>query len=58
MSRRPQNFRLAELTKILKAMLRAGIRVDRVELDNSGALQVFSRKEETSQSENEWDSVK
>ena len=60
MSRRPQKFRLAELTNILKAMVRAGIPVDRVERDDhSGALKVFSRREEeTSQSENEWDSVK
>jgi hypothetical protein len=59
MSRRPQKFGLAELTKILKAMLRAGIPVGRVQLDyNAGVLQVFPRTEETSQPENEWDSVK
>jgi hypothetical protein len=49
MSRGPQKFRQADLTKAIKGIRRAGIEVGRVEIDKTGTIKVFAAAESSSQ---------
>jgi DNA-binding MarR family transcriptional regulator len=61
MSRGQQTFKQSDLTKALKAMVKAGI-VGRVEIDNNGKIVIVpTRPEDAANGEksekNEWDGV-
>jgi hypothetical protein len=59
MSRGPQTFKQKDLTKAVKAMVKAGISVKRVEIDKSGKIVMVAAKPEDeggkNPEENEWD---
>jgi hypothetical protein len=53
--RRPSAFRQGDLTKAVKAVVAAGLRVAGVKIDPQGAIEITTN-EETSAG-NEWDKV-
>ena len=60
MSRGQQTFKQRDVTKALKATVKAGIAVERVEIDKDGTITiVIARPEDAANSEkpgkNEWD---
>ena len=61
MSRRPQSFRQSDVTKALKATVKAGIAVARVEIDKNGKIVVVTATPQDADGEkpekNEWDTV-
>jgi hypothetical protein len=62
MSRGQQTFKQRDVTKALKATVKAGIAVDRVEIDKNGKIVIVTgRPEDTENREkpgkNEWDGV-
>ena len=61
MSRSSQTFKQSDLTKALKATVKAGIAVGRVEIDRDGKIVIVTTKlEEEAKGEpgqNEWDGV-
>jgi hypothetical protein len=60
MSRGKQSFRQGDVTKAVKAVVKAGVPVGRVEIAD-GKIVVFAGQPEansTAGSTNEWDSVK
>jgi hypothetical protein len=62
MSRGQQTFKQGDLTKVLKATVKAGIAVDRIEIDTNGKIVVVpARPENEAKGENpgknEWDGV-
>ena len=62
MSRGQQTFKQSDVTKALKATVKAGIAVERVEIDKDGKIVVVTvRPEDTANGEkpgkNEWDVV-
>jgi len=61
MSRGQPTFKQSDLTKALKAAVKAGINVDRFEIDKSGRIVVVTAKtvdaDRTNPEENEWDNV-
>jgi hypothetical protein len=62
MSRGRQHFRQSDVFKAIKAAVRAGLPVARVELSSDGRIIVIAGKPEQEQNSgtevNEWDSVK
>jgi hypothetical protein len=61
MSRGPQTFKQSDVTKACKGTVRAGLEVQRVEIDQAGKIVVFAGKPadpQIRQSANEWDSIK
>ena len=54
--RRPSAFRQGDLTKAVKAVVVAGLRVAGVKIDPQGAIEIATN-EETSAGGNEWDKV-
>jgi hypothetical protein len=62
MSRARQHFRQNDVTKAIKAAVKAGLQVARVEIMPDGRLIVIAGTSEPAQdvdhSANEWDSVK
>jgi hypothetical protein len=54
--RRPSAFRQGDLTKAVKAVVAAGLRVAGVKIDPQGAIEIATN-EETSAGGNEWDKV-
>ena len=62
MSRGQQTFKQRDLTKALKATVKAGIAVERVEIDNNGKIVIVPARPEDAANEekpgkNEWDGV-
>jgi hypothetical protein len=60
MSRGPQPFRQGDLTKVLKAMVKAGIAVRRVEYKDGKTVVVTGTPEDAdgkNPEENEWNDV-
>ena len=62
MSRGQQTFKQRDVTKAIKAAVKAGIAVNRVEIDNDGKIIIVTVKEEDvvngdSPGKNEWDRV-
>ena len=62
MSRGQQTFKQSDVTKALKATVKAGIAVERVEIDKNGKIVVVTaRPEDAADGEksgkNEWDGV-
>jgi hypothetical protein len=60
MSRGQQTFKQSDVTKALKATVKAGIAVERVEIDKNGKIVVVTAKPEDAVNgekleENEWD---
>ena len=53
--RRPSAFRQSDLTRAVKAVIAAGLRVAGVKIDPQGAIEITTN-EETSAG-NEWDKV-
>lgn len=61
MSRGPQTFRQSDVTKALRATVKAGIAVERVEIDKNGKIVVVTARPQDAGAEkseqNEWDAV-
>ena len=61
MSRGQQTFRQSDVTKAVKATVKAGIAVRRVEIDTNGKIVVVAATPEDADTEkpekNEWDEV-
>ena len=61
MSRGHQTFKQSDLTKALRATVKAGIAVERVEIDKNGKIVVVTARSVAAQGEtlekNEWDGV-
>ncbi len=61
MSRGQQTFRQSDVTKALKATVKAGIAVQRVEIDKNGKIVVVTATSQDAGGEkperNEWDAV-
>jgi hypothetical protein len=61
MSRGQQTFRQSDVTKALRATVKAGIAVERVEIDKNGKIVVVTAKPQDADGEkseqNEWDAV-
>jgi hypothetical protein len=62
MSRSQQTFKQRDVTKALKATVKAGIAVERVEIDKGGKIVIVTAKPEDAANgekleENEWDGV-
>jgi hypothetical protein len=62
MSRGPQTFKQNDVTKALKATIRAGIAVERVEIDKTGKIVIVTGGPEGAANgakpeKNEWDGV-
>jgi hypothetical protein len=62
MSRGPQTFKQSDVTRALKATVKAGIAVERVEIDKNGKIVVVAGSpEDAADGEkpgiNEWDKV-
>jgi hypothetical protein len=61
MSRGQQTFKQRDVTKALKATVKAGIAVERVEIENGKIIIVIAKAEDTvnggSPEKNEWDRV-
>ena len=59
MSRRPCTFKQRDLTKAVRAIVAAGVQVDRVEIDAAGKIVVVTANagESIRGSKNEWDTV-
>jgi hypothetical protein len=62
MSRSQQTFKQSDVTKALKATVKAGIAVERVEIDKNGKIVIVTgRPEDAANREkpgnNEWDGV-
>jgi len=60
MSRGQQTFKQRDLTKAIKATVKAGITVERVEIDKDGKIIIVTAKAEGAENEdnqerNEWD---
>jgi hypothetical protein len=62
MSRGQQTFKQWDVTKAVKAMVKAGISVERVEIDKRGKIVMVAAKPEDggrkNPEENEWDVVR
>jgi len=63
MSRGPQSFKQADVTRVLKAAAKAGFSVSRFEIDRAGKIVIIAGSPDTageagSSEANEWDSVK
>jgi hypothetical protein len=60
MSRGPQSFKQGDVTKILRGAEKAGLAVERVEVDRDGKIVIFTgeRRYPDGNEENEWDTVK
>jgi hypothetical protein len=61
MSRGQQTFKQSDVTKAVKATVKAGIAVERVEIDKGGKIVVVTAKAEDADGrkleENEWNEV-
>jgi hypothetical protein len=62
MSRGHQTFKQSDVTKAIKATVKAGIAVERVEIDKSGKIVIVTAKAEDTvngggSEKNEWDGV-
>jgi len=58
MSRRPSTFRQGDVTKTVKAVIAAGLRVVGVEVSADGKIEVVTTADGENQSGgNEWDQV-
>jgi len=61
MSRAPQAFRQGDVTKALKATVKAGIAVGRIEIEKNGKIVVVAAMPQDADgkttAENEWDNV-
>ena len=59
MSRPPSTFRQSDVTRAIKAVVAAGVDIERirVEITKAGSIIVTSAVSEHSGEENEWDSV-
>jgi hypothetical protein len=62
MSRGQQTFKQRDVTKAIKATVKAGIAVERVEIDKSGKITIVTAKVEDAVNgntlgKNEWDRV-
>ena len=62
MSRGQQTFKQRDVTKAIKATVKAGITVERVEIDKDGKIIIVTAKAEDGaigkkQEKNEWDGV-
>lgn len=62
MSRGQQTFKQSDVTKALKATVKAGIAVERVEIDKNGKIVVVTARLDDAANgekpgENEWDGV-
>ena len=62
MSHSQQTFKQSDVTKALKATVKAGIAVERVEIDKGGKIVIVTAKPEDAANgekleENEWDGV-
>ncbi len=62
MSRGQQTFKQSDLTKAIKAAVKAGVAVERVEIDKDGKITIVTvRPEDAANGEtpgkNEWDGV-
>jgi hypothetical protein len=60
MSRRSCTFKQRDVTKAVKAIVAAGVQVDRVEIDHAGKIVIVTAKSPESISggvKNEWDVV-
>jgi hypothetical protein len=62
MSRGQQTFKQSDVTKAIKATVKAGIAVERVEIDRDGKIVIVSTKAEDvangeKSGKNEWDGV-
>ena len=61
MARGPSTFKQNDLTRAVKALLKAGLPVQRAEIDPLGKIAVFAgmpRDGEATSKYNEWDDVK
>ena len=57
MSRRPSAFRQSDLTKAVRAVVAAGLRVVGVKIDPQGAIEITTNEETNTAERNEWDKV-
>ena len=61
MSRGQQTFKQTDVTKAIKAIVKAGVAVARVEIDRTGKIAIMTAKPDQTAGENpeknEWDGV-
>jgi len=55
MSRRPCTFKQRDVTKAVKAIVAAGVQVERVEIDQAGKIVIVTAILSESIGKNEWD---
>lgn len=61
MARRPSTFKQNDLTRAVKALMKAGLPVQRAEIDPLGKIAVFAGAPQDGEATpviNEWDDVK
>jgi hypothetical protein len=58
MSRGAQTFTQNDVTKACRGAVRAGLEIQRVEIDRAGKIVVFAGKAADTKPSNEWDSIK
>lgn len=57
MPRGPQTFKQGDVTRAIKAAQKAGLEVQRVEIDPLGKIVIYSGKGDSKPEYNEWDEV-
>jgi hypothetical protein len=62
MSRGPQTFRERDLTRAARAVVKAGIPLERIEIEKSGKITLVTARSQDANKdapeENEWDKVR
>jgi hypothetical protein len=57
MSRRPCIFKQRDVSKAVRAIVAAGVQIERVEVDRDGKIVIVTGKQLESLGRNEWDEV-
>jgi len=57
MSRGPSTFKQRDVTRAVRAIVAAGVPIERVEVDHDGKIVIVTGKQIESSSANEWDEV-